>query len=145
MKFISLVLFSILIPSLSIGQNVNFFSNNNGVAIKGFDPVAYFQENKAIEGGNTISYKWSGSIWKFTSEENLEKFKEQPEKFAPQYGGFCAYGASENHLSPTDPEAFTIVDSKLYLNYSKKVKELWIKNTEQRIQKANEYWLTLQK
>ncbi len=145
MKFISLVLFSILIPSLSIGQNVNFFSNNNDVAIKGFDPVAYFQENKAIEGENTISYKWSGSIWKFTSEENLEKFKEQPEKFAPQYGGFCAYGASENHLSPTDPEAFTIVDSKLYLNYSKKVKELWIKNTEQRIQKANEYWLTLQK
>ncbi len=60
MKFISLVLFSILIPSLSIGQNVNFFSNNNGVAIKGFDPVAYFQENKAIEGENTISYKWSG-------------------------------------------------------------------------------------
>ncbi len=145
MKFISLVLFSILIPSLSIGQNVNFFSNNNGVAIKGFDPVAYFQENKAIEGENTISYKWSGSIWKFTSEENLEKFKEQPEKFAPQYGGFCAYGASENHLSPTDPEAFTIVDNKLYLNYSKKVKELWIKNTEQRIQKANEYWLTLKK
>ena len=145
MKLISLVLFSILIPSLSIGQIANFFSNNKGAAIKGFDPVAYFQENKAIEGENTISYKWSGSIWKFTSEENLEKFKIQPEKYAPQYGGFCAYGASENHLSPTDPEAFTIVDSKLYLNYNKKVKELWIKNTEQRIQKANEYWLTLKK
>lgn len=107
--------------------------------------MAYFQENKAIEGENTISYKWSGSIWKFTSEENLEKFKIQPEKYAPQYGGFCAYGASENHLSSSDPEAFTIVDNKLYLNYSKKVKELWIKNTEQRIQKANEYWLILKK
>lgn len=145
MKLISLVLFSILIPSLSIGQNVNFYNNNDGVAIKGFDPVAYFQENKAVEGNNTIYYKWSGSIWKFTSEENLEKFKKQPERYAPQYGGFCAYGASENHLSPTDPEAFTIVNNKLYLNYSKKVKELWIKNTEQRIQKANEYWLTLKK
>jgi YHS domain-containing protein len=145
MKLISLVLFSILIPSLSIGQNVNFYNNNDGVAIKGFDPVAYFQENKAVEGNNTINYKWSGSIWKFTSEENLEKFKKQPERYAPQYGGFCAYGASENHLSPTDPEAFTIVDNKLYLNYSKKVKELWIKNTEQRILKANEYWLTLKK
>jgi YHS domain-containing protein len=145
MKLISLVLFSILIPSLSIGQNVNFYNNNDGVAIKGFDPVAYFQENKAVEGNNTIYYKWSGSIWKFTSEENLEKFKKQPERYAPQYGGFCAYGASENHLSPTDPEAFTIVDNKLYLNYSKKVKELWIKNTEQRILKANEYWLTLKK
>jgi len=145
MKLISLVLFSILIPSLSIGQNVNFYNNNDGVAIKGFDPVAYFQENKAVEGNNTIYYKWSGSIWKFTSEENLEKFKKQPERYAPQYGGFCAYGASENHLSPTDPEAFTIVNNKLYLNYSKKVKELWIKNTEQRILKANEYWLTLKK
>ena len=70
-------------------------------------------------------------------------FLKQPDKYVPQFGGYCAYGVSENHTSPTDPQAFTIVDDKLYLNYNLKVKELWSKEQKARIIKGNENWKIL--
>ena len=81
----------------------------------------------------------------FRSEKSKTLFLKNPKKYAPQFGGYCAYGVSENHTSPTDPQAFTIVDDKLYLNYNMKVKELWSKDREVRILKANENWKTLNK
>ncbi len=139
LQFLALV-FSITIHA----QTVNFY-NSNGIAIKGFDPVAYFTQNKAVEGKDSLTTNWSGSIWKFASKENLTLFTKNPEKYAPSYGGFCAYGASEKHLSPTDPNAWTIVNNKLYLNYNLKVKEIWIKDTTTRIISADNYWMTLKK
>ncbi len=139
----------LLICIIALGFSLNTFAqsisftNTNGTAIKGYDPVAYFTEQKAVEGNKDFAYDWSGSKWLFSSEANLETFKANPQKFAPQYGGYCAYGTSENHLSPTDPNAWTIVDGKLYLNYNKKVKELWSKDIPTRIQKADENWTTL--
>jgi hypothetical protein len=76
---------------------------------------------------------------------NKQLFVSDPEKFAPQYGGYCAYGASEKHLSPTDPQAWTIVEGKLYLNYSPKVKSMWVKDSLNRIVQANHYWPALNK
>jgi YHS domain-containing protein len=123
-------------------QNGKYF-NSNGVAIKGYDPVAYFTSNKAVLGYDSISTEWSGSVWKFISLENQQAFKNKPTKYAPEYGGYCAYGSSEKHLSPTDPTAFTIVNNKLYLNYNAKVKEIWIKDTSNRIVAADLYWQSL--
>ena len=117
----------------------------NGIAIKGYDPVAYFKDKKPVKGDESLRYAWMGAQWQFSSKENLEEFKKQPQKYAPQYGGYCAYGVSENHKSPTDPNAWTIVDDKLYLNYNLKVKEIWSKDIPGRIQKAEQYWKTLEK
>lgn len=120
-------------------EEISYFSTREG-AIRGYDPVAYFKESKAIKGDPKFTCNWAGVDWYFKNQEYLDLFKGSPEKFIPQYGGYCAFGVSENHLSPTDPNAFTIVNNQLFLNYSLKVKELWQKNRDERIQKGNEYW-----
>lgn len=112
----------------------------NGVAINGYDPVAYFQDNKPVAGKAEFSFEWNGAKWQFASAENLAKFKEHPEQFAPQYGGYCAYGASRGYLAQTDAQAFTILDNKLYLNYNLEVRTEWMKDLNNRIAKANENW-----
>ncbi len=140
-KFV-IFLASMVFAISGFGQD-GTYSTTNGVAIKGYDPVSYFTEGKAVPGNDANIFEWSGVKWKFSSESNLEKFKGDPLKYAPQYGGFCAYGCSENHKSPTDPNAFTIVNSKLYLNYNLKVKEMWIKDTAIRITNADTYWKSL--
>jgi YHS domain-containing protein len=134
-----LVLFSFTAEAQSVS-----YCSKDGNAIKGYDPVAYFLDGKAIQGDESFSYEWSGSRWLFTTQAHLDSFKLAPRKYAPQYGGYCAYGVSENHKSPTDPQAWTIIDNKLYLNYSPKVKNLWLKDTTGRIQQANNYWPSLQ-
>jgi YHS domain-containing protein len=139
MKILSITFLALILAIASPAQNSKI-STTNAVAIKGYDPVAYFLQNKAVEGSDNYSLDWSGAKWKFIAQANLDSFKMAPEKYAPQYGGFCAYGCSEGHKAPTDPNAWTIVDNKLYLNYSLKVKELWIKDTASRIRSANEYW-----
>jgi YHS domain-containing protein len=121
------------------------FYQEKGIAIKGYDPVTYFTIKKAIAGDPAITFTWMGVQWQFSSNENRDLFKQKPEKYAPQYGGYCAYGVSENHKSPTDPNAWTVVGEKLYLNYNPKVKELWSKDIPGRIQKADSNWVSLEK
>lgn len=119
------------------------YANQNGVAIKGYDPVAYFAQNKAISGVDAYTFEWSGSQWKFSSQAHLDSFKVAPEKYAPQYGGYCAYGCSQNYKAPVDPEAFTILNNKLYLNYSMKVKTAWLQEATARIKAADANWPAL--
>lgn len=109
-------------------------------AIGGYDPVAYFTEAKPVKGNENLSYKWKDANWIFSSKQNLDSFTANPEKFAPQYGGWCAFGCSNGRKAPTDPNAWTIVDGKLYLNYSLQVKEGWMKEQKQRIEKADMNW-----
>jgi len=138
-------LFTILLflcCTTAFAQNTNYFSKN-GIAINGYDPVAYFTDSAAVEGQKEFAYDWMGVRWLFKNQANLKNFKSGPEKYAPQFGGYCAYGASENHLAPTEPAAFTIVDDKLYLNYNVKVRDLWRKDMQGRIKTANTYWNTL--
>lgn len=117
----------------------------NGAAIKGYDAVAYHLEGKAISGNPAHSVTWNNAIWHFSSEKNKEAFSKTPEKYAPQYGGYCAYGASRNYKAPTDPNAWTIVEGKLYLNYSARVKEGWLPEKEKNIAKADSNWIKLEK
>jgi YHS domain-containing protein len=130
---------------LAIFAQTTNYSGTKGIAIKGYDPVAYFELQKAVEGSKEFTLEWSGSQWRFFSQANLEKFKLSPQKYAPQYGGYCAYGCSEDHLSPTDPNAWTIAGGKLYLNYNIETREVWLKDTANRIVAADKYWLNLNK
>lgn len=114
-------------------------------AIKGYDPVAYFKESKPVPGEKNISYDWNGATWHFSSTDNLSLFKGDPEKYAPQYGGFCAYGVANGYTVKIEPEAWAIVDGKLYLNYNKDVQEEWNADRNGFIQKADSEWDNLLK
>lgn len=112
----------------------------NGKAIKGFDPVAFFKDNKPVAGVDSLSFTWKGAEWLFSSRENLEDFKSNPEQFAPQYGGYCAYGTAAGHKAPTETDTWTILDGKLYFNYNTDVKAKWIKDQKALIEKADKNW-----
>lgn len=109
-------------------------------AIHGYDPVAYFKQRKAVQGEKNLTYSWSGADWHFSTQQNLDSFKTNPEKYAPQYGGYCAFGLADGHKAPTEPEAWTISGDKLYLNYNKDVQVLWKKKQQEYITTANENW-----
>ena len=127
---------------VSFAQNIEIFSTKQG-AIQGYDAVAYFADNKPVMGIKSFLYQWNGADWYFASKEHLDLFKATPEKYAPQYGGYCAYGVSDNHKAPTTPDAFTITNGKLYLNYNIKVKSLWYPEKEKRILLADSLWQTV--
>jgi len=114
-------------------------------AIGGYDPVAFFTDSAAVKGFNDLTYEWNGATWKFSSAANLEAFKASPERYAPQYGGWCAYGTADGHLSPTQPDTWTIVDNKLYFNYNMQVKERWMEDRPGYILKADKNWPELKK
>jgi YHS domain-containing protein len=116
-----------------------FYSTKEG-AIQGYDPVAYFTENKAVKGSKNFSTKWQGTEWHFSSKANLDAFNANPEKYAPQYGGYCAYGVAQGYAPAIDPQAFAVRDGKLYLNYNKDVMNRWNQNIPGYIADANQNW-----
>ncbi|WP_432277240.1 YHS domain-containing (seleno)protein [Glaciecola petra] len=101
----------------------------NNKAIYGYDTVAYFTQNKPVKGDESITSQWRGADWYFSSASNKALFDANPEKYAPQYGGYCAYAMSKGRFVGVDEEAFTILEGKLYLNYSKSVREDWLEDT----------------
>lgn len=109
-----------------------------GIAIRGADTVAYFTKGEYVPGSDSYTTRWSGATWKFSSQENLDLFVADPESYAPQYGGYCAYGVAKDALVKIEPENFSIVDGKLYLNYSDGVQSKWEKNISGFIGSANE-------
>lgn len=111
-----------------------------GTAIDGTDPISYFDEGRPIEGKSEFSHEWNGATWYFTSAENRDRFIATPQKYAPQYGGYCAWAVSQGYTASTDPEAWKIVDGKLYLNYSKSVQTTWEKDVPGNISSANANW-----
>lgn len=97
-------------------------------AINGYDTVAYFTMGKPVKGQDALATEWMGAKWKFSSQANLDLFKANPEKYAPQYGGYCAYGVAQDNLVKVEPDKFTIRDGKLYLNYDADVQAKWLKD-----------------
>ncbi|HSI59628.1 MAG TPA: YHS domain-containing (seleno)protein [Ideonella sp.] len=104
------------------------FGGRGDTAILGYDPVAYFTDGKPVKGLDSFATEWMGARWKFASQAHLDQFKASPEKYAPQYGGYCAYGVSQDHLVNIEPDKFKIIDGKLYLNYDAGVQQTWIKD-----------------
>jgi len=123
----------------AIAQKDQVYSNSQG-AIKGYDPVAYFKASKPVKGKEGISYQWKGANWHFASEENRDAFKANPEAYAPQFGGYCAYAVSEGYTAKIEPEAWKVVNGKLYLNYNLNIKKKWEANQAERIKKAEANW-----
>jgi YHS domain-containing protein len=135
--FLSIIMLFTLGLSAQKSKEAEFFTTKEG-AIKGYDVVAYFTIGKPEKGVKTISYNWQGSTWHFTTESHKSLFVANPEKYAPQYGGYCAYGWAQGYAVKIEPDAWAIVDGKLYLNYNKGVQKDWDKDKEGYIKKADE-------
>ena len=116
-------------------------SQTGAVAIRGYDTVAYFQVGKALKGSESFTFQWHNLTWYFLTGENRDLFKASPEKFAPQYDGYCAWAMTESRKAVTDPEVWTIVNGKLYLNCSMAAYEKWSKDIPGNIKKADTNWL----
>lgn len=116
------------------------YSNWRGRAISGTDPVAYFTEGRPVAGSSDFTHEWNGATWYFASAENRDAFAAEPARYAPQYGGYCAWAVSQGYTASTDPEAWTIVDGRLFLNYSKDVQATWEKDRDGNIAKADTNW-----
>lgn len=141
-KQILILMLSVLsAPSFAqTSKSAKHINTEKSIAIQGYDPVAYFENVKATKGNKEFASTYQNAIYYFSTENNKAAFLKNPSQYVPQFGGYCAYGMSEGHEASIQPEAFTIVDNKLYLNNSLKVKELWVKDQANRIQKANENW-----
>lgn len=111
-----------------------------GVAVGGYDPVAYFTEGRAVEGSPAITLQHAGVSWRFSSEANRSLFEADPMKFAPRYGGYCAWAVSRGYTAKGDPNAWSIVEGKLYLNYNREVRQTWQKDARGNIAKADANW-----
>jgi YHS domain-containing protein len=120
------------------GQPDVFIGGNT--AINGYDPVAYFTEGRPVEGSEAFTHEWNGATWRFASVESRDAFAANPEEFAPQYGGYCAYAVANGYTAKTEPDAWTIHDGKLYLNFSRRIRRRWEKDIPGHIASANENW-----
>lgn len=127
------------LPGFTAQREV-FTGSFPGVAINGYDAVAYFTANTPVPGDPTIVSDWNGVTWRFSNEENKAAFVAAPEKYAPQYGGYCAYAVSKGAKAKTEPAAFTIVDGKLYLNHSLDVRAIWGKDITANVANADKNW-----
>ncbi|MEG5035824.1 YHS domain-containing (seleno)protein [Microcoleus sp. AT3-D2] len=116
------------------------FYTEKGVALDGQDVVAYFTQSKLVMGVSQFKHNWGGTTWMFASAANRDMFAKNPEKYAPQYGGYCAQGTSEAHLVVSQPDAWKIVNGKLYLNYDKTVQAQWMGDIPGHIALANKNW-----
>jgi len=123
---------------VTCGEKYEIFQTSNG-AINGYDVVSYF-DGKPKMGSDDLKYNWKGATWHFISEKNLEEFKEYPEKYAPQYGGFCAFATAEGHKAPTEPDTWILVDGTLYFNSNAQVRTELRSNQSEFIKGADANW-----
>ena len=112
----------------------------SSTAVGGYDPVAYFTDGKPVAGKSGITHQWKGATWRFANEKNRGLFKASPEKYAPQYGGYCAWAVSQGYTAKGDPKYWKVVGGKLYLNYDASVQQNWEKDIPGHIASANRNW-----
>ena len=116
------------------------YNSTRGVALDGYDVVAYYTEGRPVKGSPAFTHTWEQTTWRFASAAHRDAFAAAPEKYAPQFGGFCAYGVSRGYAVDIDPNAWTIVEGRLYLNYSKSVRRTWDQDRATFIQRAEANW-----
>ncbi len=138
-KKVLLVCLAGMLLSTAYAAKPPVFATGEG-AIRGYDPVAYFTQSKPMKGQDQYTFEWQGATYKFASAEHQALFVKDAERYAPQYGGYCAYAVSNGYTASTLPEAWTIVEGKLYLNYSLEVQNKWLEDVPGRIAAADKNW-----
>jgi YHS domain-containing protein len=121
------------------------FTDGKGVAIRGYDPVAYFTQGAPAQGKAEFTHTYMGAIFRFASAENRDRFAAEPGAFAPQFGGYCAWAVGNGYTAPSDPNAWKIEGRKLYLNYSKGIQKKWSARMAELISAGEKNWPSLHK
>jgi len=134
----ALIAFAALAPA---GEVVNI--DKNGQALQGYDPIAYFTDGKPVKGSPQFTASYKGATYQFASAEHRDMFNQSPAKYEPQFGGFCGYAASIKKLAPIEVEYFQVLHDRLILQHNKKAWELWHKDVEGNLKKADANWPTL--
>ena len=134
-------LLSVSMAVLAAGVDIN--TDDKDLAIKGYDPVAYFTVQQAKLGTSDYSATYNGATYHFVSEANKERFEANPTGYVPEYGGYCAFGVAMNKKFDTDPEAWKVVDGKLYLNLDISVQKRWLEDTAGYIASADTNWTNI--
>ena len=132
--YIAIVAIAVLVVAFATVKKVSpvgwgFWGTTNtsaGVALKGHDPVAYFRDSAATKGSPELTHEWADATWHFASAENRDAFAEDPQKFAPQFGGFCSFAVGKGFTADTDPDAWHIENEKLYVFADKNVRDEWV-------------------
>ena len=137
---INIVAAVLAIAAFAVNAWAGEFYEKDRVAIKGYDPVAYFSDKKPVKGSAEHKAEYKGSVFHFSSKANRDAFTANAAKYAPQYGGFCAFGTAGGYKAAVDPAAFTLVDDKLYLNYNKDVQKQWRADVPGFVAKADKNW-----
>jgi hypothetical protein len=133
----TLLLAALAAPAAAFAQTTFVAS---GAAIRGYDPVAYFTMSRPVQGSREFTHRWNGAEWRFANAQHRDQFAADPERYAPQYGGFCAYAVAQGYRADIDPTAWRIVDGRLYLNYSASVQRTWEANMSNFIRSADGNW-----
>jgi len=133
----------LVVSSLSFAADIDMNADENDLAIKGYDPVSYFSMSSPKLGTSKYTATYKGAIYRFSSEENRNTFKQNPDKFVPQYGGYCAFGVAMEKKFDTDPLAWRVVDGKLYLNLNKDVQKKWLTDVPGYLSQSNENWTAI--
>jgi len=134
----SLALLACTVVGCTTLENRTF--TTDGVAIHGYDPVAYFSQHRPVKGSAQFTHQNAGAMWQFENERNRDLFANDPEAYMPQYGGYCAYAMSKGFIASTAPEAWTIHAGKLYLNYSLRVRDNWVEDLSDNIRTGDDHW-----
>ena len=135
---------SLLIGSVSFAADIDVNATENDIAINGYDAVSYFTQSKAVKGSQKYTASHKSAIYQFSSKDNRDLFRMNPEKFAPQFGGFCAMGVALNKKLDTDPTAWKIINGKLYLNLNNAVQKKWLSDVPGHLETANRVWSGIQ-
>lgn len=139
--FASIILITATAMCASAGDVINV--DKNGLALQGYDPVAYFADGKPVKGSPEFTATYKGGTYQFASAEHRDAFNQSPAKYEPQFGGFCGYAASVNKLAPIEVGYFQVLHDRLVLQHNKKAWDLWHKDVEGNLKKADANWPTL--
>jgi YHS domain-containing protein len=139
-SFLSIAMTLTLGAAISACSSPQKVFQKEGVALRGYDPVAYFTQGQPVKGAPQFQAEHQGAKFYFASAAHRDSFVAAPDKYAPQYGGYCAFGMSNGYKAATDPAAFTVREGKLYLNYNSEVQKMWSANMSALIEKADQQW-----
>ena len=138
MRILTFILFTVS-ASVLAQSNVD----SSGLALQGYDPVAYFTDKQPVRGKAEFTARHEGATYRFASAASRDAFAAAPAKYAPQYGGYCAFGLASGYKAPIEPDAWTVVDGKLYLNYNRSVRSRWSTDIPGFVRKADANWPTV--
>lgn len=140
-RFAKTALLAITSAAVSVSEVwAGEYFERDGAALRGHDPVAYFKDGKPTKGSAEHRFEYKGTVFLFASKANRDAFAADPDTYAPQYGGYCAFGTASGYKAAVDPAAFSVVNRKLYLNYNRDVQKQWLADVPGFVSKADRQW-----